>query len=287
MIKNTSFGYGKVHQEKMLEYYYNSQKKSDNNPDYLRVQLAHKLVKLCLAQRFYGTSRKNIKIADIGCSVGLIAIEFAKAGFISCGYDFDPAAVKIAKELAKKEGVLVDFFEHDVTIGEFKFPIDIAICFDMFEHLHDDEIGVLLYNLKKCLSINGCIVFHTLPLKYDYLFWDGKEGIVRFPFLLKIFKRQSCEKFEKKVKIYALVKDIISIFQHNLTHKEQISQSGHPNPLNSKRLGEIFLRANYEIIYFESGFLGESQLNSVDKEFFIKHKITNRSLYGIVAPRRK
>jgi 2-polyprenyl-3-methyl-5-hydroxy-6-metoxy-1,4-benzoquinol methylase len=237
-----------------------------------------------LTKRFCGVDRTKIKIADIGCSVGLMAIEFAKAGFRSYGYDFDPSAVKIAKELAVKENVAVDFFEQDVTRDDFKFPIDMAICFDMFEHLHDDEIGVLLYNLKKCLSKNGCIIFHTLPLQYDYLFWDDKEGVIRLPFLLRIFRKQSRENFEKKVKIYALIIDILSIFRHNQTHKEQISGSGHPNPLTGERLSEIFLRAGYKTICLESGFLGESQFDSADKEYFYKQKITHRSLYGIITP---
>jgi 2-polyprenyl-3-methyl-5-hydroxy-6-metoxy-1,4-benzoquinol methylase len=228
--------------------------------------------------------KTEIKLADIGCSVGLMAIEFAKKGYQSYGYDFDPAAITIANKLKIEEKINVEFFEHDVSNQEFDIPIDIAVCFDMFEHLHDDEIGVLLNNLKKSLTKNACVVFHTLPGEYDYIFWDNDKKIINFPLVLNLFKKCSVSSFAKSVKIYALIKDIINIIKYNLTQKESIKKSGHPNPLTENRLIDIFNRAGYEIIFIKTGFLSDLQFNLKNKEYFLKHNITHRSIFGVITP---
>jgi 2-polyprenyl-3-methyl-5-hydroxy-6-metoxy-1,4-benzoquinol methylase len=164
--------------------------------------------------------------------------------------------------------------------------VDIAICFDMFEHLHDDEVGALLYALKKQFSPEGCLIFHTLPQQYDYLFWNAKKGIVEFPFLLKPFKGSAPERFRKVVKIYALLRDLKSVYQTGMTYKEIIKRGDHPNPSTKERLVDILDRAGYEILTIGSGFLGNIQQDPRHKEFFLKQPITHRSLFGVVVPKR-
>lgn len=286
--KETSYTYGEAdYQKQMVEYYRQSKIASDSNHEYLRVALARELVAKWALPRLSDKPRGDTTVADIACSVGLFAIEFAKQGFRSFGVDFDPAAIKIARQLNEEEGAQATFVEMDVSDWDASFPsIDIAVCFDVFEHLHDDELGALLYALKKKLSEKGTLVFHTLPQQYDYLFWNGQRGVVEFPFLLRPFKNCAPDRFRKLVRIYALLRDVKSVYRTGITHKEAIRRADHPNPLTKDRLIDILERAGYDILTIDSGFLGNIQPDPRHKEFFLKQPITHRSLFGVAVPRR-
>jgi 2-polyprenyl-3-methyl-5-hydroxy-6-metoxy-1,4-benzoquinol methylase len=280
--KFTSYEYGKAAQEQMLKYYRQSKIPSKTNHEYLRVVLAFDLVEKWVLPGFQHKGVNQITVVDIGCSVGLFAIEFARRGYQSYGVDFDPAAIEIAQKLNVEEKTEAQFFRMDVSDWDIDFPsIDIALCFDLFEHLHDDELGSLFYVLKRRLSRHGCIVFHTLPQKYDYLFWNPRKGRVEFPVGLRPFINWPFEKFRKLVEIYALLGDIINLCRGKTTHKTSIKAADHPNPLTKEELVDIFERAGFQILTIDSGFLGEIQVDPRHKEQFLRLPITHRSLYGV------
>ncbi|MCX5694888.1 MAG: class I SAM-dependent methyltransferase [Candidatus Omnitrophica bacterium] len=284
--KETSFEYGKAHQELMLDKYRKSKIVSESNTQYLRVVLAHELVNKYVLPRLKSKLPSEITLVDVGCSVGLFAIEFAKNGYKSFGVDFDPAALEIAKRLNLEEGTNATFSRMDASDWNLNLSIDIALCFDLFEHLHDDELGALLYGIKNRLSQQGCLVFHTLPLQYDYLFWNEATGIIKFPALLRLFKNISTKSFSRMVAIYALCLDVLNLCRGRTVYKETIKKSGHCNPLTRERLEDILCRSGYEIIFIESGFLGQVQLDPRDREFFHKQPVTHRSLRGVAVPKR-
>ncbi|MDF1549744.1 MAG: methyltransferase domain-containing protein [Bacteroidales bacterium] len=282
--KKTSYEYGKEAQEKLRTYYYQSKIKDEANHEYQRKKLAIKLVDRAHKDYFKEINKSSITLVDIGCSVGTFAIEFSKAGYKTIGIDFDPEAIKIARELNEEEHTNAEFYQMDLADWKTSFAkIDIAVCFDIFEHLHDDELGALFYILKKQLSVSGCVIFHTLPQEYDYLFWSNKRGIIRFPFLLNPFKYMGKAIFQKLVRSYSLLYDIGLVLFKNKTHKQFIKKDGHPNPLTKERLTDIFERANYSVTYMESGFIS-NQFKKRDKKYFEKHPITHRSLWGIAVP---
>jgi 2-polyprenyl-3-methyl-5-hydroxy-6-metoxy-1,4-benzoquinol methylase len=286
--KVTSYEYGTTYQNTMLYYYDLSKVASDSNTEYLRVVLANELIKKFVLPVFSGVSKTNITVVDIGCSVGLFAIEFSKQGYNSIGIDFDPVALQMANELNSREGTSAKFIQMDVSDlkDSANITIDIALCFDSFEHLHDDELGALLRGIRRNLSPNGRLVFHTLPMQYDYLFWNGKKGIIQFPFLLSFFKRIRAHRFSRLVKIYSLGLDMINLMRGRNTHKDDIKQEDHCNPLTQERLEDMLNRAGFDILFIESGFLGEVQLDAKDKNFFINQPITHRSLRGIASSRK-
>lgn len=226
-------------------------------------------------------------LVDIGCSVGLFAIKFSKMGYNAYGVDFDQTAIDIAQKLNQDDGGSAIFFKMDVSDWNLVNPIDIALCFDIFEHLHDDELGAMLFGIKKKLSPNGCIVFHTLPLQYDYLFWNQSKLKIEFPFILSLFKNSSPEKFSRIVILYAMIIDFFYFMRYGAIHKDLIKKDGHCNPLTKKRLEDIFLRAGYKFIFLESGFLGDSQFDKKQRDYFYKQSITHRSLRGIAIPDNK
>jgi 2-polyprenyl-3-methyl-5-hydroxy-6-metoxy-1,4-benzoquinol methylase len=284
--KVTSYAYGEdAYQKYMAQYYKESKVISASNHEYLRVRLAFDLVEKWVLPHLSCKQRAETTVVDVACSVGTFAIEFAKQGYKSFGVDFDPDAIKIARHLNEEEGANALFAEMDVSDWNGSFPpIDIAICFDVFEHLHDDELGALLYALRSRFSPDGALVFHSLPQQYDYLFWNHQESIVEFPFLLRPFKNCRTELFEKIVKTYALLRDMESICRTGLTHKESIKRSDHPNPLTKVRLTDIFDRAGYEILAIDSGFLGNIQIGQRDRQSFLNQPLTHRSLFGVAIP---
>ncbi|MFH0911236.1 MAG: class I SAM-dependent methyltransferase, partial [Planctomycetota bacterium] len=172
--KEAASAYGEAYQRGQAEKYRNRR----NNHWRFRIELAHRLFERYAAPRFRGRPREDIVVVDAGCSIGTFAIEFARMGYRSFGVDFDPSALKVARELAGEEKVSPEFVCGDVAEWDDSLPpIDILVCFDLFEHLPDGELGVFLSAVKKRLSARGCILFHTFPTQYDYLLYA--KGFLR------------------------------------------------------------------------------------------------------------
>ena len=187
----------------------------------------------------------------MGCSIGTIAIELASKGYDVSGVDFDHSAIEIATKLAADEHLNINFFTSDVAeldLGEDEL-FDIATCFDIFEHLHDDELGAFLSNLKKCLQKDGKLIFYTFPLSHDYVFYS--RIITMLPMLLINFLLK--ETFERVAKIYAAILDILLFLFTGKTYKDRIKKEAHCNPTNPERLTDILHRAGYEVDLIETG----------------------------------
>jgi 2-polyprenyl-3-methyl-5-hydroxy-6-metoxy-1,4-benzoquinol methylase len=282
--KSTSYAYGDDHQKDMLNFFYKSKEPCEANHSYQRVVLAERLVEKYVQKS--SRSIQEIQVVDVGCSVGQFAIHFAKKGFKAIGLDFDDSAIKIANELKVSEGSQALFINADVSDPSVPLPpIDIAICFDIFEHLHDDELGSLLVGLKHKLNKEGCVVFHTQPLEYDYLFWNRKLGIIECPILLRPFMHLPKRYFTKIVRAYAIFIDLGMMLILNKTYKEHIKRFGHCNPLTLVRLLDIFNRAGYDVDLIESGFISP-QFKKNKANLFKSQPITHRSLWGIATAKK-
>ena len=283
--KETSAEYGASYQQTMLGYYRKSKTISEDNTEYLRVRLAFDMVEKYVLPGFDHRAAGEIRVVDVGCSVGLFAIEFAKKGYRSLGIDFDEESLKIARMLNSEENTNATFQQMDAANLNISTPIDIAICFDLFEHLHDDEIGSLLVSLRHNLHPHGSLVFHTLPMEFDYLFWNEQKGKIEFPRLLRLFRRLPVNHFLRMVRIYALWLELIALCTGQSTRLEKTKTDTHCNPLSMDRVIDILKRAGYSIQWIESGFLGEIQLDPRDRYYFHKHPVTHRSLRGVATPR--
>ncbi len=284
-LKETSYAYGDEYQQQMLKYYYEAKQPSNDNEGFLRVRLVKKLIED--AYREFGRkSMSDTLVLDVGCSVGTFAIECAKMGFRSHGVDFDDRAIEIAERLNAEEGTQAQFHTMDVSDWTKSFPpIDIAVCADIFEHLHDDEIGALLVALKGSMSENGVLVFHTAPQEYDYIFWSkkGDIGMLDLHWFLVPFKWMSDDHFTRLTRIVALAYDIVSVARTGLTYKERIKRADHPNPLTKTRLIDLLERAGYQTLTVETSTF-DVQLRTRHAAFFRSHGVTHRSLYGIARP---
>jgi 2-polyprenyl-3-methyl-5-hydroxy-6-metoxy-1,4-benzoquinol methylase len=284
--KSTSFEYGPSHQKDMEKFYWESKVQSVSNHNWNRVQLAEQIV--ANATEMLGKTNAETTILDVGCSVGCLAIHFSKLGYSTIGIDFDPVAIARAEQLnVIDNGKNAKFILGDVSDTHPQLPpIDIALCFDIFEHLHDDELGSLLQSLRRVLAPNGVVVFHTYPQCYDYIFsYRCKNQKVSFPVLLKPLSYLPAPFFKKAVRIYASLIDIVLILITGKTWRERIKMTGHCNALTVERLTDILARANYDILELQSGFITD-QFNPGAKKRFLKHQITHRSIYGMTRPKQ-
>jgi 2-polyprenyl-3-methyl-5-hydroxy-6-metoxy-1,4-benzoquinol methylase len=284
--KATSYQYGEECQTQLAEKYRNRRA----NHWQVRVELANRLVSRYALPRLEHKTVGDIVVVDVGCAIGTFAIEFAKLGYRTYGVDFDPEALKLAKRLCREENVSVEFICDDIANWNHDFPpIDIAVCFDIFEHLHDDELGAFLTSIKRQLSKEGSLVFHTFPTQYDYLFFS--KNYLRLP--LFPLKYLPPAKFDLAVKAYASLLDVMFLLIRGTTHRERIKSESHCNLTTRQRLGDILQRAGYEIVLLESAQLyasppprARTPVKATTQKHFAKQPISYRNLYGVAVPQR-
>ncbi|MFH0969694.1 MAG: class I SAM-dependent methyltransferase [Patescibacteria group bacterium] len=244
-----------------------------------RINLLKYLIKKHYEPRILIKNKEKIVAVDIGCSIGTMAIEASKMGYDSFGIDFDSQAIRIANELAEEEKANVKFIQGDIANWNQKLPaIDIAICFDIFEHLHDDEIGSFLQTIKEQLSEDGSIVFHTFPTEFDHIFYTNI--ITSIPLMLFFFLPSNI--FNRIVKIYSCIIDSLLILVAGKKYKEIIASIEHCNPTTVKRLENIFKRSGYKVLYLDSSNL--YPFKKWTQWIFSRHSIADRNIYGVAAP---
>lgn len=100
---------------------------------------------------------KPCKTIDLGCGAGNYAIYLAGIGFDVTGIDISPAAIKIAKENAKKKGVKSNFLVADV-LGDFdevKETFDFAYDWELLHHIFPEDRKKYVKNVYKILNPRG------------------------------------------------------------------------------------------------------------------------------------
>ncbi len=280
--KESFYCYGDQYQNRQADKYRNRH----TNHWQHRINLAFELVENHIDKQLFKTKQKKKVVVDIGCSIGTFAIEFAKLGYKTYGIDFDSSALEIAEKLSKEEKTDVIFINNDISNwGSLSLPkIDIAVCFDIFEHLHDDELGALLVSLRNQMSENGKLIFHTFPTEYDYLFYYNKSITHLIPSFFRrlplyLLRKLPEDKFERFVMAYAGFFDLLYIIKKGCSHRDSIANTKHCNPLTRKRTEAILKRAGYDIVYIRT-----AQLYSFDDKIqrqFLHQPISHRNLFGV------
>jgi glycine/sarcosine N-methyltransferase len=137
--------------------------------------------------------KNNLKVLDIGCATGELALALAKKGHQVAGIDLDEKMIALAREKTKRTGLNTDFFMKDMTkIGEDFSPgsFDAVLCFgNTLVHLENPEkIKEVFIGIHKVLKIGGILMVQIV--NYDRIL---SGGIKELPLLESenfIFRRE-------------------------------------------------------------------------------------------------
>lgn len=124
-----------------------------------------------------------LRILDVGCGIGPIAIEFAQQGHRTWGIDILPSMIERGRELveALELSERVHLVEGDIRHLEGCFEggfFDAAVACDIFEHVEDDGLGAVLASLGQVVRPGGAIVIQTSPGRYYYWFEPSRRKLL-------------------------------------------------------------------------------------------------------------
>ncbi len=106
-------------------------------------------------------ARGRRRLLDVGCGGGVLAEEFARAGFEVTGIDPAPESIDAARAHASRSGLSV---EYQVGRGEhLPFPdssFHHAACCDVLEHV--DAVGRVIGELARVLEPGGLLFYDTI-----------------------------------------------------------------------------------------------------------------------------
>ncbi|OGF28042.1 hypothetical protein A2331_02945 [Candidatus Falkowbacteria bacterium RIFOXYB2_FULL_34_18] len=127
-----------------------------------------------------GVGFDNLKVLDLGCGTGRNANYLASLGAEVSGMDISPTAIKIAKNRAQKENLVVKYAVEN--IGE-KYnwednSFDVIIDFTSSNALNDKEREIYLKEISRVLKLGGYLGLRTLRLEGDK---NAKKLLKEFP----------------------------------------------------------------------------------------------------------
>lgn len=139
------------------------------------------------------------KLIEFGCATGAASSILVDFGWQVTATDVSKYAVKRAEKNYKgKKGI--KFLTHDMEKPFNKTKFDVALAFDVIEHLLHPEIGIKnVYNLLK----KGGVVIFTTPNDYPHVYNDPTHINVKKPSeWVKILKKAGFKKiFAKQVSL--------------------------------------------------------------------------------------
>ncbi len=135
-------------------------------------------VKRCLINneaRKIISSRTDVKIADLGCGLGIISGELAKFAKVDA-FDIDAHAVKFAQQI-HYQSINLNF--HTESIFNIKKNnYDLVVCSEVLEYIADDLAA--LKKINKMLKPNGYFIL-TVPFNKNLITeFDKREKSRRY-----------------------------------------------------------------------------------------------------------
>jgi SAM-dependent methyltransferase len=106
------------------------------------------------------------RILELGSGSGRYAVELAKRGARVVGVDFSPAMVRLATELAHREGVRdhCEFREENIFAYHGGEPFDVVFAAGVFDYLPPAKARELLGRMAR---LSGDRVILTFPLRMN------------------------------------------------------------------------------------------------------------------------
>lgn len=94
---------------------------------------------------------------DIGCGCGNHAVWLAGQGFRTTGIDISPAAIALARQLAREKGVECRFVEGDVTedVARHEGAFDLGYDWEVLHHVFPEKREAYVSNVHRMLRPGG------------------------------------------------------------------------------------------------------------------------------------
>ena len=107
-----------------------------------------------LINRWQSQDKKNF--LDLGCGLGRHAIQFAKAGFNTSGFDLSETSIARTEESAKLAGVKVDLRVGDMlNLPYLDTSFDCIYCRNVISHTDTAGMRKIVSELKRVLKKDG------------------------------------------------------------------------------------------------------------------------------------
>lgn len=210
-------------------------------------------------------NRKDMKIIDIGCATGDLAIELAGQGFAVTGIDLNSKMIEIAKKKARDKNIRADFKVQNMMEISADEKYDLVLCLgNTLPHIPSWKgLNGFIELLYKVIKKNGYFIFQIL--NYDKVLKDKKIE----------FKKIEGEEYTLEREYPEIGEDGIVFkikYYDKITH-EEYSDSTRLLPVEKNKILECLVR---------SGF--------AEAECFSDYKKTKSSpvnFYNVYAARRK
>jgi SAM-dependent methyltransferase len=127
---------------------------------------------------------KGAMVLDVGCGLGLHAIELARRGYLVVGLDLSLAMITRAAETAQQQGLKINFLHADIREIAFEGAFDAVISMGTtFGFFDDDANRDVLNRLYQALRPGGRILLDVVNRDYvvrwqPNLVWFEGEGCV-------------------------------------------------------------------------------------------------------------
>lgn len=159
-MRNKDFDYGRYYQQFSI-----------NDEENIDKQISFNMVFLNPLK----TLDRGSNILEIGCGRGFTMLTLEKMGFHNIkGIDIDDSQIDFGKKL----GLNVELVEDTVDfLNQCKEQYDAVIAFDVFEHMHKDELVLVLSKIYSLLKKEGVLICkvpnanHPLSMRYRYIDW--------------------------------------------------------------------------------------------------------------------
>lgn len=126
----------------------------------------------------------GMRVLDVGCGKGEVAVQAALAGAQSYGLDYSEGSLNLSRktlqilpEKARERTQLIQADVKSIPLAGASF--DRILVLDLIEHLHDWELRIALGELHRLLRPGGYLVIHTLPNRWAL---DLGYPLARFAF---------------------------------------------------------------------------------------------------------
>lgn len=117
----------------------------------------------------YGAVSKGMKVLDMGCGRGELALMCAEAGCDVWAIDYSEEALGVATEHLRKDAkpeVAKRILLHRMNAKSLALPsrfFDRVFMIDVVEHLYPEELDQAIMELRRVTRPGGRIVVHTAP----------------------------------------------------------------------------------------------------------------------------